>query len=127
ALAALLAGIASPAGLARPFFWLALGAAALGALGGGLTLPGPARPPRGPRLGAPGYMPCAAPPPFLCPPGNAPGVPYLALEYHGPRMLHAALAGTVAWYHWWHLAAAAVLAAGWLGLAAVLFRRRGWQ
>jgi hypothetical protein len=64
---------------------------------------------------------------FVCQQANVLGVPYLALEYHGPRMLHAALTGTVVWYHWWHLAAAAVLAAGWLGMATVLFRRRGWQ
>jgi hypothetical protein len=126
-LAALLAGIANPLALARPFFWLALTAAALGSLGVGMTIACLARTQRTASMGALCYMLCVALLLFVCQQAHVLGVPYLALEYHGPRMLHAALTGTVVWYHWWHLAAAAVLAAGWLGLATVLFRRRGWQ
>jgi hypothetical protein len=64
---------------------------------------------------------------FICQQNGIPGLSYLALEYHGPRMLHAALTGSVRWYHWLHLVAAAGLAVAWAGAAAVLFRRRGWQ
>ncbi len=42
-------------------------------------------------------------------------------------MLHAALTGQVLWYHWFNLAAAAVLGIGWALAAGILFRRRGWQ
>jgi hypothetical protein len=64
---------------------------------------------------------------FICQQNQIPGLPYLALEYHGPRMLHAALTGRVLWYHWFHLVAAAVLGIGWAVAAGILFRRRGWQ
>jgi hypothetical protein len=49
------------------------------------------------------------------------------VEYHGPRILHAALSGTVAWYHWFNLVGAVVLAGVWLFAAGWVFRRRGWQ
>ena len=64
---------------------------------------------------------------LICSTNNIPFLPYLAVEYHGPRILHAALSGEVASYHWLHLLAALragrrlAVAAGWL------FRRRGWQ
>ena len=64
---------------------------------------------------------------FICQQNRIPGLPYLALEYHCPRMLHAALTDAVSWYHWGNLAGAAVLAILWAALAAILFRRHGWQ
>ena len=64
---------------------------------------------------------------FICQQNGIPALPYLALEYHTPRLLHAALTGSVLWYHWLHLAGATLLAIGWVALAAALFRRRGWQ
>jgi hypothetical protein len=54
-------------------------------------------------------------------------VPYLALEFHGPRVLHAAVTQDVSSEHWMHLAAAGALAALWIVAAGWLFRRRGWQ
>ena len=52
----------------------------------------------------------------------------LAVEYHGPRILHAALAGgDIYTDQWLHLGAALLLAAGWLTTAGWLFRHRGWQ
>ncbi len=127
ALAALLAGIANPAVLAEPLFWLALAAAALGALGIGLTIASLARTQRTASMGALCYMLVVALFLFICQQGNIPGLPYLAVEYHCPRILHAALGGAVAWYHWGNLIAAAVLAVSWSAVAVVLFRKRGWQ
>lgn len=62
-----------------------------------------------------------------CQQTDLPWLPYLALEYHCPRMIHAALSGTVLWYHWGNLAGAAVLALLWAGAAAFLFPRWGWH
>ena len=62
---------------------------------------------------------------FICQQNGIPGLPYLALEYHCPRMLHAALTDSVLAYHWGHLIAAAILGTFWAGLAALLFRRYG--
>src|SRR5262249_5584857 len=127
ALAALLAGVARPEALARPFFWLAVGVAALGALGIGMTVACLARTQRAAGVGALCYLLAVAVLLFRCRQGGIPLLPGLALEYHCPRALHAALSGEVDRSHWLNLAAAAVLAVGWAGLAAALFRRRGWQ
>src|SRR5262249_55468772 len=127
ALAALVAGISSPAALGRGFFWLALLVTALGAVGVGLTVACLARTQRMAGLGALGYTLAVALLGSACRAGGVPGVSWLALEYHGPRLLHAALAGSVDGPTWIHLGAAAGLAAAWTGLAAALFRRRGWQ
>jgi hypothetical protein len=58
---------------------------------------------------------------------SIPFVSYLAVEYHGPRILHAAVTGDVVWYHWYNLLGAILLAVMWLTAAGWLFRRRGWQ
>src|SRR5262249_50737113 len=127
ALAALLGGIARPAVLGRPFFWLALGVSVCGSLGVGLTISSLARTQRAASMGALCYMMAVALLLFICQQNGIPGLPYLALEYHCPRMLHAVLGNQVYWYHWWHLVGAAGLAVGWAGLATILFRQRGWQ
>jgi hypothetical protein len=127
ALAALLAGVNQPAVLRQPFFWLALMVAACGFLGIGLTIASLARTQRAASMGAMCYMMVVGLLLFICQHGNIPGLPYLALEYHCPRMLHACLSGAIVWYHWGQLAVAAVLAALWAVLATVLFRRYGWQ
>jgi hypothetical protein len=123
----LLAGLATPAVLARPFFWLALVVCVFGSLGIGLTIASLARTQREASMGALCYMMVVAMLLFICQQASIPGLPYLALEYHGPRMLHAALSGRVLWFHWGNLAAAAALAVGWAALATRLFRQRGWQ
>ncbi len=127
ALAALLAGIGRPEVLARPFFWLAVSAAALGSLGIGMTIACLARTQRTASMGALCYMLSVALLLFVCQQARIRGVSYVALEYHCPRILHAVLCGEVHWFHWWNLAAAAALAIGWACLATFLFRRRGWQ
>jgi hypothetical protein len=127
ALAALLAGLYNPAVLGRPFFWLALVVAALGSLGIGLTIASLARTQRSASMAALCYTMAVALLLFICQQNAVPGVPYLALEYHCPRILHAALSDAVRWYHWGNLACAAALAVTWVGVAGVLFRRWGWQ
>jgi ABC-type Na+ efflux pump permease subunit len=127
ALAAVLAGTYRPVVLTRPFFWLALTAVVAGSMGIGLTIASLARTQRAASMGAMCYMLAVAVLLLICQQNNIAGLPYLALEYHGPRMLHAALTGTVLRYHWGHLAATIGLAVVWTTLATVLFRRRGWQ
>ena len=78
-------------------------------------------------MGAMGYMLFVALILFICQQNGIPGLPLLALEYHAPRMMHAALTDSVLWYHWAHLAGAAVLACAWTFVATVMFRRCGWQ
>jgi len=127
ALAALIAGITSPMILIRPFFWLGLTAAAIGSIGIGLTIASLARTQRAASMGALCYTMVVALLLFICQQNNIPFLPYVALEYHCPRVLHAALGNAVYWYHWGNLAGAYILAAVWLVLATVLFRRWGWQ
>ncbi len=126
-LAAILAGTYSPAVLARPFFWLTLLTTVCGSMGIGLTIASLARTQRSASMGAMCYMMVVALLLFICQQNNIPGLPYLALEYHGPRMVHAALTDSVLWYHWGHLAGAALLSLVWILAATVLFRRYGWQ
>ena len=99
----------------------------VGAMGVGLTIAGVARTQRSASLGAMCYLLGVALVLFICQQNGIPGLPYLALEYHCPRMLHAALTGAVRWYDWGHLAGAAALAAVWTFVAGVVFRRFGWQ
>jgi hypothetical protein len=126
-LAGLLTGILSPPVLARPFFWLTVAVAAVGSLGIGLTIASLARTQRAASMGALCYMMAVTMLLFLCQQTGIPGLPNLALEYHCPRILQAVAANTVNWLHGLHLAAAAVLAAGWSLLATMLFCRQGWQ
>jgi hypothetical protein len=126
-LAVVLAGTYQPLALTRPFFWLVLIVAVLGSMGIGLTIASLARTQRAASMGAMCYTLAVTLLLFICRHNGIPALPYLALEYHCPRMLHAALTDAVLWYHWGHLAAAAVLAILWVLLAAVLFRRLGWQ
>jgi hypothetical protein len=127
ALAALPAAVSQPAALGRPFFWLTLLVAAGGATGIGLTIGSLARTQRAASLGALGYMLAAALMLVACRQVGLPGVANLFLEYHSPRLLHAALEGEVSGADWGRLAGAAVLAGAWACLATGVFRRRGWQ
>src|SRR5207244_4113475 len=120
ALAALLAGAYEPRALLRPFFWLALAVCVTGSMGVGLTIATLARTQRAASMGAMSYLLAVSLLLFICQQNGVGGLPYLALEYHGPRVVHAALTGVVRWYHWANLAAAAVLAAGWAVAAGLL-------
>ena len=126
-LAALLAGIYKPAILTTLFFWMALLTMAAGFLGIGMTVATLARTQRAAFMGSMCYLMSVALLLFICQQNSIPGLPYLALEFHGPRILHAAITGNVGYEHWRHLIAAIVLAAIWVSVAGWLFRRRGWQ
>jgi hypothetical protein len=126
-LAAVIAGIYKSAVLSSLFFWLALFGVAGGFLGIGMTIAALARTQRSAFLGGMCYLLSVSMVLMICSINGIPFVPYAAVEYHGPRILHAALTGDVYGYHWGHLVGSFALAGCWLFLAGWLFRRRGWQ
>jgi hypothetical protein len=126
-LAATLAAIYKTAVLSSLFFWFALFAVGCGFLGIGMTIATLAKTQRAAFLGGMCYLLSVSMVLLICATNNIPGLPWLAVEYHGPRILHAALSREVTTGHWGHLLAAALLAAAWLAAAGWLFRRRGWQ
>lgn len=126
-LATLLAGIHNSAVLLRPIFWLSIIGLALGSLGIGMTISSLARTQRSSSLAALCYMLVVALVLLLCQQNNIPYVPYLAIEYHAPQLLHAMLTDQVRPGHWFNLLGCGVLAVGWVIAAGTLFRRRGWQ
>ncbi len=126
-LAALLAGTYSPRALLQPFFWLAVIVCVMGSMGIGLTIATLARTQRTASMGAMCYLMAVSLLLYICQQNQILGLPWLALEFHGPRMIHAALQRTVLWSHWFHLLVAGCLALAWVVTAGQLFRRRGWQ
>jgi hypothetical protein len=126
-LAAPLAGICQPAVLAAPFFWLATIVAATGLLGVGVVIASLARTQRAASVAALSYTLTVALLILVTGLTGLRGLSWLMLEYHLPRMLQAALDGTVQPFHWLSLVATTALAMGWLLAALILFRRRGWQ
>jgi hypothetical protein len=126
-LAAMLAGIYRLQVLGSLFFWLSLAAVAGGFLGIGMTVATLAKTQRAAFLGAMCYLLSVSMVLLICSTNGIPVISNLAVEYHGPRILHAALSGTVNSEHWLHLIAAIGLASAWLFAAGWLFRRRGWQ
>jgi hypothetical protein len=126
-LAATLAAIYKPAVLSSLFFWLALLAVGGGFLGIGMTIATLARTQRAAFLGGMCYLLTVSMLLLICSTNNIPFLSNLAVEYHGPRILHAALSGGVQNAHWVHLLGALGLAVAWLLAAGWLFRHRGWQ
>lgn len=126
-LAAVLAGIYKPDVLSSLFFWLALIAVGGGFLGIGMTIAAWAKTQRAAFLGGMCYLLSVSMVLLICTTNGIPFLPYAAVEYHGPRILHAALSGNVHHYHWLNLLAALILAGAWLFAAGWVFRRRGWQ
>jgi hypothetical protein len=126
-LAATLAAIYKPDVLSSLFFWLSLIAVGGGFLGIGMTIAAWAKTQRAAFLGGMCYLLSVSMILLICSTNGIPFLPYAAVEYHGPRILHAALSGTVQHYHWLHLLGALLLAAAWLFAAGWVFRRRGWQ
>lgn len=126
-LAAALAGIYSPGVLSTLFFWLALLALASGFLGIGMTVSTLAKTQRAAFMGSMCYLLSVSLLLFVCSQSGVPFLPQLAIETHGPKILHAAMTRNVESYHWVHLLATFGLGAGWMTLAGWLFRRRGWQ
>lgn len=126
-LAAILAGIYKPGILSTLFFWLSLFSMACGFLGIGMTVATLAKTQRAAFLGSMCYLLSVALILMICQQNRIPLIPYLALEFHGPRILHAAITGEVEWRHWLNLLAVMGLAIAWILAAGWLFRRRGWQ
>lgn len=127
ALAATLAAIYQPAVLSSLFFWLSVTAVAAGFLGIGMTVATLAKTQRAAFMGAMCYLLSVSLVLIVCTQNNIAAIPWLTVEFHGPRILHAAITREVRTSHWMHLAAAATLAGGWILTAGWLFRRRGWQ
>ena len=126
-LATLLAGIHNSAVLTRPFFWLSLLSLGIGSLGIGMTIASLARTQRAASLAALCYMLVVALVLLICQQNSIEYIPYLAIEYHAPQVLHATLTDQTRPYHWYNLLACLVLAIVWITAAAHLFRKRGWQ
>ena len=127
ALAAILAGIYNPAVLNTLFFWLALIAMASGFLGIGMTVSTLAKTQRGAFMGSMCYLLSVSLLLFICSLNKIPFLALLAIESHGPLILHAAVTRSVSTVHWFHLLATFGLGAAWMTAAGWLFRWRGWQ
>ncbi|MBM3981938.1 MAG: ABC transporter permease [Planctomycetes bacterium] len=126
-LAAALSGIYKPQVLSSLFFWLSLCAVGGGFLGIGMTIAAWAKTQRAAFLGGMCYLLSVSMVLLICSTNGIPFLSNLAVEYHGPRILHAALSGNANNSHWLHLMAAIGLASAWLFAAGWVFRRRGWQ
>ena len=126
-LAAILAAIYKPSVVSSLFFWLAMVSIASGFLGIGMTVATLAKTQRAAFMGSMCYLLSVSLILIVCSLNGIPGIPWLALEFHGPKIMHAAMTQEVYREHWGHLGAAAILAFGWIIIAAWLFRRRGWQ
>ena len=99
-LAAVLAGIYRPAVLTSPFFWLSTLAVSSGFLGIGMTVAALARTQRAAFLGSMCYLMSVSLFLFICSTNGVRYLPYAAVEFHGPRILHAAVEGNVESRHW---------------------------
>ncbi len=126
-LAAILAGIYNPKVLNTLFFWLALLAMSSGFLGIGMTVSTLAKTQRSAFMGSMCYLMCVSLLLFICSTNGITSLPYLAIEFHGPKILHAAVTQAVEPKHWIHLLATFGLGATWMTVAGWLFRWRGWQ
>jgi hypothetical protein len=126
-LAATITAVYKTAILSSLFFWLALFAVGGGFLGIGMTIATLARTQKAAFLGGMCYLMTVSMVLLICSMNGIPVLPYLAVEYHGPRILHAAITGEVYPHHWKQLLGALALAVAWLLAAGWLFRRRGWQ
>ena len=127
ALAAVLAGIYRFATLESLFFWCAMLAMAGGFLGVGMTVSTLAKTQRAAFMGSMCYLLTVSLLLMVCSQSRVPVIPYLFIEFHGPKIVHAAVTGDIEPSHWGNLLACVGLAATWMTLAGWLFRRRGWQ
>lgn len=126
-LAALLVGAFRPALLMSGYLWGGFAALAAGFVGVGLCVASLARTQRAASMGAMLYALSVALLIMVCQQGNVVLLPYLFIEFHGPRVVHAALTGEPTFPDWLHLAALAILGVVWLAAGWKLFRERGWR
>jgi hypothetical protein len=127
ALAVALAGIVQPDVFTESVFWLGLPVASVGFLGVGLTISSMARSQRSASMGALCYMLAVALFLFICQQAHMKGIAGLAVEYHVPRLLTAALSHAASGSIWMHVSAAALLGCAWCVIGYVLFWKRGWR
>jgi hypothetical protein len=113
--------------LTTAFFWLAVFAVATAFLGIGMTVAAIAKTQRAAFLGSMCYLLSVSLVLFICSSNNIQVVQWLAVEYHGPRILHAAVAGPLESRHWLNLLAEFGLGVVWILAAGWFFKRRGWQ
>lgn len=126
-LAATLGGIASPPALLRPLFWGALATLALAAVAIGFCIASLAKTQRGASLLALSYLFATGVLLATGRDGPLEPVTWLLIERHGPELLLAALGGAVRPAHYVQLGFTAALAALWVAMAGVLYRRFGWR
>jgi ABC-2 family transporter protein len=127
AYAGLLGAIAAPGVALSLFFWMTLVVLAFGALGIGLTICCVARTQRAASMGALGYMLAVSMVLLICQQNSIWWLPQIALEYHGPRLMHSAITQSLEWFHPYQLLWTACLATAWNLAAWISFRRFGWQ
>ena len=98
-----------------------------GFLGIGMTVSTLAKTQRSAFMGSMCYLMSVSLLLFICSTNGIPLLSNLAIEFHGPKILHAAVTQAVEPKHWLHLLATFGLGASWMILAGWLFRWRGWQ
>jgi len=126
-LAIILVGIYRFSLLSQPFLWLAFGAISIAFLGIGLTIACIVKTTRGASMGAMMYTLSVALLILICQQNNLAFIAIVFVEYHGPKIVHAAISAEVGRVDWLHLLAAWILAIAWCAVAVRMFRRQGWQ
>lgn len=119
--------VSAPAAARSGFFWATLVVLAFSSMGIGLTISCIARTQRSASMGALGYVLVVSMVLLVCQQSNIGWLPQVFVEYHGPRLMHAAMTGSIEPYHPYQLCWTAVLAACWNFAAWMSFRRFGWQ
>jgi hypothetical protein len=127
AFAAILGVLVRPQVLTQPFFWLTLIVLAFASLGIGMTIACIARTQRSASMTALCYMLVVSLGVLHCQQNQISAIPQLMVEFHGPRMLNAAMTNSVTVADYLELLYTAGLAIAWNAVATVCFRRFGWQ
>lgn len=127
AFAALLGGLTKPHALLSPFFWLTLAVLAFGSMGIGMTIACVAKTQRAASMTALCYLLIVSLCVLICQQANIWLLPQFFVEFHGPRMLNAAMTGQVSGADYMELAITTGLAIFWNAAATISFRRFGWQ
>jgi hypothetical protein len=110
--------------LTVPFYWYTVWTVSMGFTGIGVVISCLARTQRGASMGAMCYLLAVSLILVICQALNIPGLPYLAMEFYGPRLLQAAISRQIELYHWRELVGAVLMATIWVMTAVVMFRRR---
>jgi len=125
--AGLLGGITTPAMMKGWFFWVTIVILAFGSLGIGMTIACVAKTQRSASMTALCYLLVISMFMLIFQQNQVPVLPHFFLEYHGPRLLHAAITNDIERIHYYELVMAAALGVLWNMVATITFRRFGWQ